>query len=54
MAKGRYYLGRVVKINLDQPRLIYAIKNAPIVTIGKFDWTLTDIEDKCLSTKLLN
>lgn len=46
MAKGRYYLGRVVKINLDQPKLINAIKNAPIVTIGKFDWTLTDIEDK--------
>ncbi|SCY35676.1 hypothetical protein [Pseudomonas flexibilis] len=45
MRKGRYYLGRVVKINLDQDSLMNAITNAPIITIGKFDWTITDIED---------
>lgn len=45
MRKGRYYLGRVVKINLDQDSLMNAIANAPIITIGKFDWTITDIED---------
>ncbi len=45
MSKGRYYLGRVVKINLDQEMLMNAISNAPTMTIGKFDWTITDIED---------
>lgn len=45
MRKGRYYLGRVVKINLDQKTLMDAMTNAPIITIGKFDWTITDIED---------
>lgn len=45
MRRGRYYLGRVVKINLDQTGLMDAITNAPIITIGKFDWTITDIED---------
>ncbi|WP_415775005.1 hypothetical protein ACMYQ1_13625 [Shewanella oncorhynchi] len=45
MRRGRYYLGRVVKINLDQTSLMNAIANAPIITIGKFDWTITDIED---------
>lgn len=45
MRRGRYYLGRVVKINLDQKRLMDAMTNAPIITVGKFDWTITDIED---------
>ena len=45
MRKGRYYLGRVVKINLDQKSLMNVITNAPIITIGKFDWTITDILD---------
>lgn len=45
MRRGRYYLGRVVKVNLDQTRLTDAIVNSPIVTIGKFDWTITDIKD---------
>ena len=45
MRRGRYYLGRVVKINLDQESLMNAITNAPIITIGKFDWTITDISD---------
>lgn len=45
MKRGRYYLGRVVKINLDQEKLMDAISNAPIVSIGKFDWTITDVSD---------
>jgi hypothetical protein len=45
MRRGRYYLGRVVKINLTQEKLMNAITNAPIITIGKFDWTITDISD---------
>lgn len=45
MKRGRYYLGRVVKINLDQERLMNAIVSAPTITLGKFDWTITDIED---------
>lgn len=45
MRKGRYYLGRVIKINLGQEQLMNAILNAPIVNIGKFDWTITDVDD---------
>lgn len=45
MRRGRYYIGRVVKINLDQERLMNAIVNSPIITIGKFDWTITDVVD---------
>ncbi|WP_292952423.1 MULTISPECIES: hypothetical protein [unclassified Neptuniibacter] len=45
MRRGRYYLGRVVKVNLDQQSLMDAIANSPIVNIGKFDWAITDIED---------
>jgi len=45
MKRGRYYLGRVIKINMDQAQLMEAILNAPIVNIGKYDWTITDVED---------
>jgi hypothetical protein len=45
MSKGRYFLGRVVKINLDQNGLMDAIVNAPTITTGKFDWTITDTVD---------
>lgn len=45
MSRGRYSLGRVVKINLDQEELMDAIVNAKIITVGKFDWTITDVED---------
>ena len=44
--KGRYYLGRVVKLGLlDQEKLMAAILNSPTVEIGKFDWTITDSFD---------
>ncbi|MBA4077142.1 MAG: hypothetical protein C0508_19050, partial [Cyanobacteria bacterium PR.023] len=36
----------MLKINLDQEMLMDAIANAPIVSIGKFDWTITDVDDK--------
>ena len=45
MRKGRYYLGRVVKTNLDQEQLMDTIVNPPTVSIGKFDWTITDVID---------
>lgn len=45
MRRGRYFLGRVVKINLTQETLMNAITNAPIISIGKFDWTITDVID---------
>lgn len=46
MAKGRYYLGRVIKLGLlDQDKLMDAIVNSPTVEIGKFDWTVTDVVD---------
>jgi hypothetical protein len=46
LKRGRYYLGRVIKIgDLNQARLMEAILNAPIIEIGKFDWTITDVID---------
>lgn len=46
MSKGRYYLSRVIKLaELNQEKLINAICNAPIVEVGKFDWTITDVID---------
>src|SRR5471032_769354 len=46
MARGRYYLSRVIKLGLlDQEKLMLAILNSPIVEIGKFDWTITDVVD---------
>ncbi|MCP5560804.1 MAG: hypothetical protein H7A55_23930 [Verrucomicrobiaceae bacterium] len=47
MERGRYYLGRVVKLgNLDQSRLMDAILDAPTITIRKFRWTITDTVDR--------
>ncbi len=45
MRRGRYYLGRVHKINLDQNQLMDVIVNAPIIEKGIFDWTITDVVD---------
>lgn len=46
MRRGRYYLGRVIKVGISgQTKLLDAIANSPTVTIGNFDWTITDIED---------
>lgn len=47
MRRGRYYLARVIKLGqLDQAKLLDAIVVAPVVAIGKFEWTITDIVDQ--------
>lgn len=43
MRRGRYYLGRIVKINFDQSRLLSAIRESAIVGVGKFTWTITNV-----------
>lgn len=46
MSNGRYYLSRVIKLGeLNQEKLINTICNPPIVEVGKFDWTFTDVKD---------
>ncbi len=47
MRRGRYYLGRVIKLGLlDQKKLMDAIAEASTLYIGKFAWTITDVVDK--------
>ncbi len=47
MRRGRYYLGRVVKMGqLDQERLRSAIVEAPTVPVGGALWTITDVLDE--------
>ncbi len=47
MKRGRYYLGRVIKIgDLNQKQLIDAIRFPKIVAVGKFQWTFTDTVDQ--------
>lgn len=44
--KGRYYLSRVIKMGeLTQDKLVAATLNAPVLSIGKFDWAITDAVD---------
>jgi hypothetical protein len=44
--RGRYYLARVIKLGaLTQETLQSAILEAPVVEIGKFEWTITDVYD---------
>lgn len=38
-------MGRIVKINCDQNRLLAAIRESAIVAIGKFSWTLTNVHE---------
>lgn len=45
MRRGRYYLGRVIKINLSQDQLMEAMIHAKTINVGKFDWTITDVMD---------
>lgn len=46
MRKGRYYLARVIKLGeLNQERLLDAIVTAPVIAIGQFEWTITDVVD---------
>ena len=44
---GRYYMARVIKMGeLDQTKLMDAIAKAPVVPIGQFEWTITDVIDR--------
>ena len=44
--EGKYCLGRVIKVGkLTPATLLTAIKNAPVFTSGKFNWTITDVEE---------
>lgn len=46
MNRGRYYMSRVIKLgSLNQEKLQNAIINAPVVPVGKFEWTITDVVD---------
>jgi hypothetical protein len=47
MRRGRYYLGRVIKLGtLDQQRLMDAISNAATIAVGKARWTITNVLDE--------
>jgi len=51
MKRGRYYLARVIKLGeLNQTRLLDAIVKAPVVPIGQFEWTITDVTDRRRAT----
>ena len=51
MRRGRYYLARVIKLGeLNQARLLDAIVNAPVVPMGQYEWTITDVSDQRHST----
>ena len=44
--RGRYYLSRVIKLgSLTQDKLAQAIRGAPVLHIGKFQWAITDAVD---------
>lgn len=46
MRRGRYYLGRVLKLGeLDQRRLVYALREPMTISVGQFQWTFTDTVD---------
>lgn len=47
MQRGRYYMGRVIKLGeLNQEMLMNAVINAPTIEIGEFEWTITDVIDQ--------
>lgn len=47
MRRGRYYMGRVIKLGtLDQERLMSAIAEAATITVGQSRWTITTVVDE--------
>lgn len=47
MRRGRYFLARVIKLGeLNQERLLDAIAKAPVIALGQFEWTITDVIDR--------
>lgn len=50
MRRGRYYLGRVIKFgDLNQDRLLDAIREPRVINVGQFQWTFTDTVDLTVS-----
>jgi hypothetical protein len=46
MRRGRYYLGRVLKLGLlDQQYLLDAIRNPAIIGAKNYRWTITDLSE---------
>jgi len=46
MRRGRYYLGRVIKLGiLDQERLVGAIRHSSIISVRDYTWTITDVRE---------
>ena len=47
MRRGRYYLGRVIKLGtLDKEKLINAIAESVTISVGKSRWTITNVVDR--------
>lgn len=47
MKRGRYHLGRVIKLGtLDQVKLMNAISEAAAITVGQSRWTITNVIDQ--------
>lgn len=47
MRRGRYYLGRVIKLGtLDKDKLINAITDSVTISVGKSRWTITNVVDR--------
>jgi hypothetical protein len=47
MKRGRYYLGRVIKLGtLDQVKLMNAISEVAAITVGQSRWTITNVIDQ--------
>jgi hypothetical protein len=47
MKRGRYYLGRVIKLGtLDQVKLMNAISESAAITVGQSRWTITNVIDR--------
>lgn len=43
--RGRYYLGRVIKLgNFTQEKLLHALEKPTIVTAGQHGWTITGLQ----------
>jgi len=52
MRRGRYYLGRVIKLGkLNHQRLLGAIREPKVVNVGQFQWTFTDTVDESESSE---
>jgi hypothetical protein len=46
METGSFYLGRVIKIAIDQQKLLDALLTSLPITVGKFRWAIIDVQDR--------